>query len=77
MWSSVIYHRLGFADVARIPDAFRIDVGLRPKRFQKLVLCHQAIGMLDQVAQHIERLGRKGRTFIVPPQTVVDDIKPE
>ena len=36
-----------------------------------------AVGMLDQVAQHIERLGCKGRTFIVPPQTVVDDIKPE
>src|SRR2546425_4261121 len=40
-------------------DDLRIDVSLRPDGLQDLFLCHQPIGMLDQEAEHVERLRRQ------------------
>jgi len=55
----------------------RIDVGLRPKRLQKLILRDQAVRVFDQVSQNIECLGSKGCTLVSSPQTVVHRVKPE
>src|SRR5438094_1261855 len=48
-----------------LSDAFRIDIGTRPDRLQKLILRDQAVCVFDQVAQYIERFGSQRRTFIV------------
>ena len=54
----VAQHLPDFQNV--LSDTFRIDICLRPQRFQKLVLAHQAVGVFDQITQYIERLGSKG-----------------
>ncbi len=52
-------------------------MSLRPDGLQDLFLCHQPIGMLDQEAEHVERLRRQRHTLVAAPQTVVDRVEPE
>src|SRR5262249_12665369 len=56
---------------------FRIDVSVWPDRFQDFLLCYEPIGVLDEVAQHIECLRRQRHTLFAAPRTVADRIEPE
>src|SRR5262249_22299906 len=62
-----------FQDV--LLDDFRIDVSVRPEGLQDLLVCYQAIRVLDQIAEHVERLRRQRHTLVAAPQTLVDRVK--
>jgi len=66
---SIAQYFADFQDV--LPDTFRIDIRIGPERLEQLVLRDQAVCVLDQVSQYIERLGGKRRTVIRPPDTMV------
>jgi hypothetical protein len=54
-----------------------LDIGFRPEFIQELVVSDQASGVLDQVTQNRERLGRKSHRDAVVDQTFVPCIEPE
>jgi hypothetical protein len=60
-----------------LSNAFRIDIGIWPERLKELVPRDQPVCVLDQVAQQVERLRRKGHARFLTPQTMVDRVEPE
>ena len=51
------------------------DDHIRPNRLHKLALRHQAVGILDKVAQNLEALRAQLNLAIRPPQTTAHDIE--
>ena len=60
----------------------RLDVGTWPDGIEQLVMRHQLSGVLHQIAQNRERLGRQEDALVVAlipvaPKTLVDGVEPE
>src|SRR5262249_57063188 len=48
-----------------------------PPGLQDLFLCDESVGVLDEVAQHVECLRPQRHPLVAAPQTVTDQIEPE
>jgi hypothetical protein len=55
----------------------RLDIGFRPEFIQEFIVSDEAAGVLDQVTQDRERLGRKSHCDAVVDQTLIPCIEPE
>src|ERR1700722_1867717 len=63
-------------------DGLRLDVSTWPHSIEQLVMRHQLSGVLHQIAQNRERLGRQqdalvGALIPAAPKTLVDCVEPE
>jgi hypothetical protein len=54
-----------------------LNVGLRPELIQEFVMSDQAAGILHEVTQNCERLGRKGHCDAVVEQALIYRVEPE
>lgn len=62
--------------------SLRLDMSVWPHRVEQLVMRHQLTGVLHQMAQNRERLGRQQDALLISfrpaaPQTLVDGVEPE
>ena len=55
----------------------RLHVGLWPKRIEEFVVGNEAPGILDEVAQDCERLGRKSHWDAIVEQTLINRVEPK
>lgn len=67
-----------FADAQHIfLHHFGIHVSFRPEGFEDFVVSDQAVGVLDEIAQHIEGFRSERQALFSTPETLVDRIEPE
>ena len=58
-------------------DDLLVHEGVGPQRFEDFLLCDEAVGMIDEIPQQIERLRSQRHALVSTPQTVVGRVQPE